>query len=121
MPSTTASQMRNVCQREKCSMMPLVFRAAAGPSALMRLFVGSLFRCRRLALDAPIGEHGPHGRHFGPAPEVDLELTVVDDLGHLADQPTARDDGIAATDIGEHLGHLLHLLALRADNKEIHD
>src|SRR5690606_20441813 len=73
------------------------------------------------ALDPDVGEHCAHGRHLGSTAKVDLQLVVVDDFRHLTDKPAAGHYRIAAAHSGKHFRSLLHLLALRPDDQEVHD
>ena len=53
--------------------------------------------------------------------DFDFEFAVVNDLGHLADQPTGRGDRVAAPDVLDQVGLILGPLLLRTKHHEVHD
>src|SRR4051812_14755864 len=97
-------------------------RTTAKRSARRFLILGdvSLF-FRRLALRADGRDHLPHLADTDAVGDLELDLVVVDDLGHFADQAALGDDGVAATDVLDQVGMLFDLLLLRSQNQEIHD
>ena len=60
-------------------------------------------------------------RTFIPSASSTCDLAVVDDLGDLADQAAGGHDRVATAQVGNHFLMLLHPLALRPDDQEIHD
>ena len=75
----------------------------------------------RLALDPDLGDQRAHHPHLCVLGDLDLQFVVVDNLGNLADNAAAGDDRVVAPDRGKHRLTRLHLLALRANDKEIHN
>src|SRR5215510_13729198 len=75
----------------------------------------------RLALGANARDHRAHLAHAHAVRDLDLDLVVVDDLGHLADQPTGGNDGIAAAQVLDQFLMFLGPLLLRPKDQEIHD
>src|ERR1700676_535421 len=71
------------------------------------------------ALDPHFGERALQHPNLHIIGDLDHELAIVLDLGHLADQPAGGDNRIAAPDRFDHLRMGLNALLLRPDQKKI--
>src|ERR1700687_3324263 len=77
-------------------------------------------RCGLLAALGPhFGERALQHPNLHIIGDLDHELAIVLDLGHLADQTAGGDDRVAAPDGLHHLLMDLDALLLRSDQKKI--
>src|SRR3954449_3915030 len=87
-----------------------IFRERGAQSARGFVFGGlALFLCR-LALRAHPGNHLAHLSHPHAVGDFELDLVVIHHFRHLADQSARGHDGVAAPDVFDQFGVILHLL-----------